>query len=1049
VAKSKKMDVQPARLLRFGDFELDVRPGELRKHGVRIRLQAQSIQILLMLLDRPGEVVLLDEIRQKLWPNNTIVEFDHSINAAIKRLRNALGESAEEPRYIETLSKRGYRFSGQVKDESNGRPKPALHPPTTVDSDDLNGKVFSNYKVLEKLGSGGMGVVYRAEDLKLGRQVALKFLQFPYDELSDSILQRFEREARAASALNHPNVCTVYNVDNFAGQPVIVMELVDGETLEARLQRGALTLVQAVTLAIQIADALSEAHGKGVVHRDLKPANIMIAKSGAKVLDFGLARIEHRVIDAHELAMTAKGTILGTVQYMSPEQAQGNDADARSDVFSFGLVLYEMIAGKRAFEGSNPASILAAILEREPPALEPEGLNRVVRACLAKDPADRFQSARDLKRAIEWGMPEVGSRAALESAPEPGGTRRRWLAWGAAAVLALALVTVAFLELRRSSQSGDTPLAHLTMELTPAEALSPDAFGRPSVNAIAITPDGNTVVFSALNPGAPIDTRILYPPVPSSFFKLYRRSLGQAESVAIPGTEGAIGPFLNSDAQWVGFWADGKLKKVSLNGGPPFTICDAKTPMFRGFWGASWSSTDTIVFGAYAADLMQVPAKGGTPQVFLRRDSAKGELYSTPEFLPDGKTLLYTVRTSENWADARIVARLDTGEQRVLIQGGTDARYVPTGHLLYMQNAVLMAAPFDTRRLQLAGAPVAMLDGVMQAVNEPNRGYETGMGQFAASASGNLIYAIGGIHPPYIKTLLRVDRNGKETELNAPRGVYGIPRVSPDGRRLAVFKYLEASRLPDIWVIDLVTGNGTRLTSQGTSQSPLWSPDGKRILFAGGPEFAQILSIAADGSGTAETVLTGKGQAFPASWSVDGKLAYLEKRDGKYQIFTRSMSRDGASEPFSDGKFNFHGAQLSPDGHWMAYVSDETGRNEVWVRAFPGPGEKYPISAGGGILPVWGRDQRELFYLVFEPSREVGMMAVHIAPGAAFKFGQPHRLFEGVYETSTPLRSYDITPDGRHFIMLRNEPWPDQRVTKLTVVLNWFDELRRRAPVGK
>ncbi len=925
-------------------------------------------------------------------------------------------------------------------------------------------RTIAHYRILGKLGQGGMGAVYRAIDTKLGREVAIKVLPASFAEDADR-MARFTREAKVLASLNHPNIAQIYGVEERA----LVMELVPGETLASLLKSGPLPLAATLNYSKQIAEALEAAHEKGIVHRDLKPANVVITPEGphgsiVKLLDFGLASIapvsaSSDPLNSPTITMqaTKAGIIMGTAPYMSPEQASGKSVDRRADIWSFGVVLWEMLTGRRLFEGDTLTQTLAEVL-RGPidfdqlPRETPAGIRGLLRRCLDRNANHRLRDIGEARIAIEAAL--AGKRP-LDDAPSSpirqGGDKRLWP--GVAAVLVLALAALALLEWRRGQQSGGSPLTRLTMELAATEGLTPDAFGRPSSNAIAIAPDGNSVVLSALNPGVSLNPRILsssrtaYPP--SSFFKLYRRSLDQTETVAIPGTEGALSPFLNSDGQWVGFWADGKLKKVSLNGGPPFTICDAPTPGTRGLWGATWSSKDTIVFAAYAADLMQAPAKGGTPQVFLPRDQAKGELYSAPEFLPDGKTLLYTVRTSENWADAQIVARLDTGEQRVLIQGGADARYVPTGHLLYMENAVLMAVPFDARRVQLAGAPVAMLDGVMQAVNRPNRSFETGMGQFAASASGNLIYATGGIHPPYLKTLLRVDRNGKEAELNVPKGVYEAPRVSPDGRRLAVHKHLEGSRIPDIWVVDLLTGHGTRLTSEGTDLWPLWSPDGKRLLITGGPGQTQILSIAADGSGAPGIILTGKGRVVPASWSVDGKLAYLENRDRKYQILIRSMSRDGASEPFSDSKFNYQEAQVSPNGHWMAYFSNETGRNEVWVRPFPGPGEKYPISAGGGFNPMWARDQSELFYMGYEPSGNVGMMAVHIAPGAAFKFGQPRKLFEGDYETSIPMRSYDITPDGQHFIMLRNLPMPDQRVTKLTVVLNWFDELRRRAPTGK
>src|SRR5580658_1366839 len=345
---------EKVRFVRFGPFELDVRAGELRKHGIKIKLREQPVRILLMLLERPGEVVLREEIRQRLWPNNTIVEFDHGINAAIQKLRDALGESADQQRYVETVARRGYRFLGEV--EKVGDPQAEqVKPPLPAENGDLR-KVISHYRILEKLGEGGMGVVYRAEDLKLGRTVAIKCLPCPAGELPQTILRRFETEARAASALNHPHICTIYGFEDFDGQPAIVMELVEGETLTARLQRGALKLDQALAWAIQIADAMAEAHGKGVVHRDLKPANIMIGKSGVKVLDFGLAKIERQVADQeHTHTLTAAGTLLGTVQYMSPEQAQGKEANARSDIFSFGVVFYEMLTGKRAFEGSDPA----------------------------------------------------------------------------------------------------------------------------------------------------------------------------------------------------------------------------------------------------------------------------------------------------------------------------------------------------------------------------------------------------------------------------------------------------------------------------------------------------------------------------------------------------------------------------------------------------------------------------------------------------------------------------------------------------------------------
>ncbi|MGD1095305.1 MAG: hypothetical protein ABSB35_25345 [Bryobacteraceae bacterium] len=511
------------------------------------------------------------------------------------------------------------------------------------------------------------------------------------------------------------------------------------------------------------------------------------------------------------------------------------------------------------------------------------------------------------------------------------------------------------------------------------------------------------------------------------------------------GTEGAEEPFFSPDGKSVAFFAGGKLKKIAMSGGPPVTICDLPGTRFAAF-GASWSSTDDIVFAVGSAGLMHVPAGGGTPQVLLKSDPAKpAETYSSPQFLPGEKNLLFTVRASDNWDEAQVIARrLDTGDQRTLIKGATDARYVPTGYLVYMQNAVLMAAPFDAGRAQLTGSPVAMLDGVMQSVNMPNATYESGMGQFAFSASGSLIYASGGIAPFTGGILVRVDRQGVPTELKTPKGRYLHGRVSPDGQRFAASRGAETNRTSDIWTIDINTGSSTRLTSDGAGGLLLWSPDGKRIIFRG--KNGQLLSIAADGSGSVESV-TASTSAIPASWSgVGRRLAYLELHDGQNQIWTRPMPGPGEPQRFAESRFRLWDADFSPDGHWITYSTNESGTDEVYVQAFPS-GEKHRISTAGGVNPAWARNGRELFYI--QPARSAdkdAMMAVDFAMGGTYKIGAPHQLFEGPLDVTAPTRNYDVTPDG-HFIMLRSsEEPPDQSVTKLNVVLNWFDELKKRAP---
>jgi hypothetical protein len=449
---------------------------------------------------------------------------------------------------------------------------------------------------------------------------------------------------------------------------------------------------------------------------------------------------------------------------------------------------------------------------------------------------------------------------------------------------------------------------------------------------------------------------------------------------------------------------------------------------------------------------MRVPAAGGAPQVLVTADPANGEVYSTPQWLPDEKTVLFTVRTSDDWNEARIVARrIDTGQQHELIRGGTDARYLPTGYLVYMRNAALMAVPFDDRRVQLAGQPVALLDGVMQAVNMSNAGSETGMGQFSASSSGNLIYALGGINQKPVVTLIRVDRNGATSELGAPQGPYWGLRVSPDGQQLAFQKPPEKNRRSDAWVYDMPRGTQTRLTSQDTNEWPLWSPDGKRLLFASGRRGnLTIFSAMADGSAPAAPLFSkGKadGDEIPSSLSPDGKwLAYLVGKDNDHRIWVRQTNGEGAPRKFVESRFSFMDAHFSPDGRWITYSSNESGTREIYVQAFPGPGEKHLVSTGGGSNPLWAPNGRELFYTVVVGQNRFRMMDVDIVPGDRFQAGTPRKLFEGNWRWTQPVRSYDITPDGKYFIMARPEPIPDQRVTKLNVVLNWFGELKSRAP---
>jgi eukaryotic-like serine/threonine-protein kinase len=951
------MDLRTARLLSFGVFELDVRAGELRKHGVRIRLRDQSFQTLLMLLERPGEVVLREEIRQKLWPNNTIVEFDHSINAAIKRLRNALGETAEEPRYIETLAKRGYRFTGQVREEAQDGPKPAHDPSpraALTDADEFSGKTFSNYRVLDKLGSGGMGVVHRADDLKLGRQVALKFLQFPADELPDSVLERFEREARAASALNHPNICTVYSVDNFAGQPVIVMELVEGETLEARLARGPLRQSEAIALAIQIAGVLAEAHRKGIVHRDLKPANVMLTKSGVKVLDFGLAKMERPVVESDQ-SIHQDGRIIGTLRYMSPEQAQGKETDARTDIFSFGVVLQEMLGG------TTP--------------LDPPALNRIVQRCLAKDPDERWQSAADLKTNLEW--------LAEAAVPAPSPRRRDRWAWAAAVVATLGLAAVAWW--------------HFT-EKPPAQGPSvrfqlPVPEGANLGTLLNLSPDGRKLAYIANR-------------------RLWVHSFGSEDSRDLTDARGT--PFWSPDSRFIAYAIDGKIKRIDATGGPAQTVTD----YVGGYGGGTWNQDDLIVFSnGDGGALFEVPAAGGTAVQISAIDPTRHEIQILfPHFLPDGRHFLYTRRTRDESKSAIYLGSVDAGPEKQslkpLVSSYWAPKYAPsaslgTGYLLFMRGETLMAQPFDNRRLELTGlaAPVAeqMGDGRGFSVSanvlvyEPNTANNRLLTWYDrdGKASGTIAdpgnYRSLAFSPDGTRAVLtRADRGQASSIwlLDLGLGTSGqfafgsasnhFPVWSPDGSRIvfssnpdgAFDLYQEpANRAKDAELL-LKTGEDKYATS--------WSPDGRLLLYT--------------------------------------QLNPKTKRD----IWALPLDGDKKPLPFLVTPLNEGNPRFSPDGRWVAYESDESGNYEIYVRSFSmnaartavEAGGKWQVSKGCGIDPHWRSDGRELYYLTCDGY----IMAAEIAVSPDFQPGTPQRL--GIPQQEG---AWGATSDGKRFLKLAPE----------------------------
>jgi serine/threonine-protein kinase len=895
----------------------------------------------------------------------------------------------------------------------------ALEPATTL----TPGQSLGPYRIDSFIAAGGMGEVYRATDTRLNRPVAIKVSAARFSE-------RFEREARVIASLNHPHICHLYDV----GPNYLVMEFVEGAPL-----RGPLPAQKAAEYAGQILDALQSAHSKGIVHRDLKPANILVTKQGIKLLDFGLAKENAPLKETDPTrALTQQGQIAGTLQYMSPEQLQGKDADARSDLFSFGCVLYEMLSGKRAFEGKSAASVIGAILEREPAPIDvAPTLDRVVRRCLGKDPDQRFQNALDLKTALTW----ASEQPAGITEPMPKG----WWPWGVSAVLAIALALAAVL-LYRATRPTPHPLIRISSELTAGPALgkalrldSETLFIKPAPGtSLALSPDGTRIATTVVDPDGKA--------------RLATRLLDQSRFVTLPGAENAISPFFSPDGQWIGFFAEGKLKKIAVQGGAPVILCDA-----GGFSSGSWGDDGNIIAALDARGaLSRVSSAGGAPTPVTQLDRRKGEFsHQFPQVLPGSHAVLFTIAASGSPDDYDIdILSLDTRERRTVLRGGALGRYLPSGHLVYLHQNQLLAAPFNLSKLTVTGRSHVLLDDLSSIS-------QTSPGDFDFSQTGTFVYISGQRDAP--RSIFWLDAAGKPQRLHPAAGFYNGLRFSPDGRRLAFVAAAEGWR---IWVEDVERDTTVRLTSlPGANGSPVWTPDGKHIVFwSANQSKPGIYWMRADGSGDPQILIenrntAGQVGAPPSSFSRDGKRLVL------YDVGSRSSeiwaeSFDGEPDHPSLGKKElllstgneigvFAAPEISPDGHWMAFALGETGRSEVYVQPFPGPGGKVRISNDGGVFPRWSPNGRELFFLTLEPRI---MVADYTAKGDSFVPGKP-RLWSDkrilFRDGGGPFPPYDIAPDGKRFAVLL---YPDgtaehQRPINLTFLLNFFDELRRRVPV--
>jgi eukaryotic-like serine/threonine-protein kinase len=896
------------------------------------------------------------------------------------------------------------------------------------------GSRLGPYEVTAFIGEGGMGKVWRAHHTALKRDDALKVLPDAFASDPDR-LARFRREAQVLASLNHPNIAHVYGLEQSDGVQALVMELVEGTTLADRISQGPIPVDQALFIAKQIAEALEAAHEQGIIHRDLKPANVKVRSDGTvKVLDFGLAKALDQVSTADDAthsptiispAMTGVGVLLGTAAYMSPEQAKGRAADKRSDVWAFGAVLFEMLTGRRAFAGGEVSEVLASVLAREPdwtrlpPDLSPS-LTTYIKRCLQKDPKQRIGDVQSLRLALE-GAFEAGAAPTVTTSPVARAAIgwRRAMPWALAGLLAVGVVLLAVM---RPDPAPSPPVARFSVPLAANES-----FTATNRHALALSPNGTHVAYAANQ-------------------RLSLRSLDQLQATPIPGTDGAAEPFFSPDGQSIGFWAGGQLKRVSVTGGAPVTLGAVGIP-----FGASWEADGTILIGQGPKGILRMPAAGGTPEVLIPVDA--GQIVHGPRMLPGGEWVLFTLLrpgAAISWDGAQIVIQsLATGERIVLIEGGRDANYLPTGHLVYAREATLLAVPFDLGARRVTGGPVPLVENV------GNTGGSAG--QFSVAArNGSLVYVAAGsislLSAP--RTLVWVDRKGQETPLAVPPRGYIYPRVSPDGTRVALDV---RDGVPDIWIWDIGRETLTRLTfDPRADRSPAWSPDGRRVAFSSQRDASpgNLFWQAADGTGDADRLAEGERDMFPTSFSPDASQILINVATGgatggqgeNDDIATVSLKAKGRAMPLLATMFGERNGEVSPDGRWLAYESDESGREEIYVRPFPDvQSGRWQVSTGGGTRPLWARNGRELFYLVGQGR----VMSVPIQRGESFSAGNPQVVFEGPYLAPNSGRTYDVSPTGERFLMLKeagSAAKTSGSPPSIIVVQGWFEELKRRVP---
>jgi hypothetical protein len=880
------------------------------------------------------------------------------------------------------------------------------------------------YEIVVLLGAGGMGEVYRARDARLARDVALKILPAALCTDADR-LRRFEQEARAAGALNHPNVMSIHDVGIDRGQPFLVAELLEGETLRERLAQGALPLRRAIEIAAQAANGLAAAHAKGILHRDLKPENIFLTRDGrAKILDFGIAKLmQLEAADptdgptATGVRETELGAVVGTVGYMSPEQVQGRKVDQRTDLFSLGVVFYEMLSGTGPFTRTSRIGTLNAILEADPkelPNAVPTTVQRIVRRCLEKDSDARFESARDLAFAIDNLM--MDGPASTQSTSVAGSSGRRAFAMSVLAGLA---ITIA--------------LGYAAWTRFVSRAAEP---GSVAVRRFVFQPPANAPLFApfmfALSPDG---TRLVYAARVAAGSQLQKRRLDQLEVEPLAGSEGAFSPFFSPDGQSIGFFSERGIGRASVTGGAPVTI--AEFPRQLGFMGASWGPDDTIMFTRIGSPLLRVPADGGMVMPLGELSEAAGEIdHHTPFHLRDGTALLFGIHAGRELF--RVAARsLVSGEQRILVQDGFQPQYTASGHLVFARGSTLLATPFDSKRLAITGPEVALIENLATVL-------DSGLAAYSISDDGTLAYVPAP--SPAGRTLVWVDRKGRVAPAAMPPRAYFFPSLSPDGHRLAV--QVADGRRSDIWIHRFIDGAATRLAGEGLNSRPGWTRDGRHVTFSvrrGEDRFLFIQTV--DGTTPAETLASSRRtDLWTGSWTQDEQaLAFVDAPPtdiGDIKLLRRS---GGAVEPLIAGPATERGPSFSPDGRWLAYESNESGRFEVYLRPFPASGAPRQISTDGGGSARWSSDGREVFFML---ARRLYSVPIRTSP--SLEIGPPRLLFElpfGPTGGGVGPPAWDVTPDGQRFIFVK--PADDELAPRpIYVVENWFEELKRRVRPG-